>query len=117
MSTPFIATRPPAVASDGGVRKPGLGKPHPRSYGTNARVFADYVRGRPVLTMEEAVRRMTSLPAQVFGFKDRGLIREGAPGRPGPFRPRQGARPGHLPRAPSVQRGVRLRLGERRPGR
>ena len=67
-----------AVASDGGVRKPGLGKPHPRSYGTNARVFADYVRGRPVLTMEEAVRRMTSLPAQVFGFKDRGLIREGA---------------------------------------
>ena len=66
-----------AVASDGGIVTPGVGKPHPRSYGTNARVFAEYVRGRGILTLEEAVRRMTSLPAQVFGLEDRGLVRQG----------------------------------------
>ena len=66
-----------AIASDGGVPTPGVGKPHPRSYGTNARVFAEYVRERGVLTLEEAVRRMTSLPAQVFGLGDRGLVRQG----------------------------------------
>ena len=66
-----------AVASDGGVREPGRGKPHPRSYGTNARVFAEYVRNRRVLSLEEAVRRMTSLPAQIFGLKNRGQVREG----------------------------------------
>lgn len=67
-----------AVASDGGVRVPGEGMPHPRSYGTNARVLAEYVRKRGVLTLEDAVRRMTSLPARTFGFKDRGTLREGA---------------------------------------
>ena len=51
--------------------------PHPRSYGTNARVFAEYVRNRGVLTLEDAVRRMTSLPARTFGMRDRGLVREG----------------------------------------
>lgn len=66
-----------AVASDGGIITPGIGKPHPRSYGTNARVFAEYVRERGILTLEEAVRRMTSLPAQVFGLEDRGLVRQG----------------------------------------
>lgn len=66
-----------AVASDGGVREPGAGRPHPRSYGTNARVLAEYVRMRGVLTLEEAVRRMTSLPARTFGLRDRGQIREG----------------------------------------
>ncbi len=66
-----------AVASDGGVREWGVGVPHPRSYGTNARVLAEYVRRRGVLTLEDAIRRMTSLPARTFGFRDRGLIREG----------------------------------------
>ncbi len=66
-----------AVASDGGVREFGVGVPHPRGYGTNARVLAEYVRKRKVLTLEDAVRRMTSLPARTFGFKDRGMIREG----------------------------------------
>ncbi len=66
-----------AVASDGGVVDFGRGQPHPRSYGTNARVIADYVRGRAVLTLEDAVRRMTSLPARTFGFSDRGIIRPG----------------------------------------
>ena len=66
-----------AVASDGGVREPGDGHPHPRSYGTNARVFADMVRDRNILTLEDAVRRMTSLPARTFSFQDRGIIRPG----------------------------------------
>lgn len=66
-----------AVASDGGIREFGEGMPHPRSYGTNARVLAEFVRERKVLTLEDAVRRMTSLPARTFGFLDRGLIREG----------------------------------------
>jgi N-acyl-D-amino-acid deacylase len=66
-----------AVASDGGVREFGVGIPHPRSYGTNARVLGEYVRNRKALTLEDAVRRMTSMPARTFHFKDRGAIREG----------------------------------------
>lgn len=66
-----------AVASDGGVVTFGRGKPHPRSYGTNARVLADFVRERGVLSLEDGIRRMTSLPARTFGFHDRGIIRPG----------------------------------------
>jgi len=67
-----------AVASDGRVIEPGAGVPHPRSYGTNARVLGEFVRKRKLLTLEDAVRRMTSLPARTFGFRDRGLIRVGS---------------------------------------
>ena len=66
-----------AVASDGGGREFGVGVPHPRSYGTNARVLAEYVRKRNVLTLEDAIRRMTSLPARTFRFRDRGLVAAG----------------------------------------
>ena len=66
-----------AVASDGGVRTPGDSMTHPRSYGTNARVLSLYVRDRRLLGLEDAIRRMTSLPARTLGFNDRGLIREG----------------------------------------
>jgi N-acyl-D-amino-acid deacylase len=66
-----------AVASDGHIQDPGVGLPHPRAYGTNARVLAEYVRRRKLLTLEDAVRRMTSLPARTFGLQDRGLIRVG----------------------------------------
>ena len=55
----------------------GRGKPHPRSYGTYPRVLGRYVRDRKLLTIEEAVRKMTSLPAQRLGLQDRGLIKEG----------------------------------------
>jgi N-acyl-D-amino-acid deacylase len=65
------------VASDGGVREMGVGVPHPRSYGTNARVLGRYVRERNVLRLEEAIRKMTSLPAQRFRLVDRGLVRPG----------------------------------------
>jgi N-acyl-D-amino-acid deacylase len=64
-------------ASDGGVQVMGRGVPHPRNYGTFPRVIAHYVRDRGILTIEEAVRKMTSLPAQVFRIRERGLLREG----------------------------------------
>lgn len=67
------------IAADGGVSN-GRGFPHPRSYGTNARVLGKYVREEKIITLEEAIRRMTSLPAQKFQFKDRGLIKEGMAG-------------------------------------
>lgn len=66
-----------AVASDGNVNTFGRGQPHPRSYGTNARVLAEFVRERSVLSLEDAVRRMTSLPARTFGMHDRGIVRPG----------------------------------------
>jgi N-acyl-D-amino-acid deacylase len=65
------------IASDSGIREFGEGVPHPRGYGSNARVLSKYVRDRSVLRLEDAIRRMTSLPAQKFGFKNRGLLREG----------------------------------------
>jgi N-acyl-D-amino-acid deacylase len=64
------------IGADAGVSN-GKGMPHPRTYGTNARVLGKYVREEKILTLEEAVRRMTSLPAQKFQLKDRGLLREG----------------------------------------
>lgn len=65
------------IASDSGIREFGAGVPHPRGYGSNARVLGKYVRERKVIGLEDAIRRMTSLPAQKFGFKNRGLLREG----------------------------------------
>lgn len=53
------------------------GKPHPRHYGTYPRVLGKYVREEGVLTWEEAIRKMTSFPAQRFGILDRGLLRPG----------------------------------------
>lgn len=64
-------------ASDASIRVYNNGAPHPRGYGTNARVLGKYVRDEKVISLEEAVRRMTSLPAQKFGLKDRGLLKEG----------------------------------------
>lgn len=66
------------IASDGGPRRLGEDVPHPRSYGDNARVLGRYVRELKVLTLEEAVHRMTSLPAQTFHLKDRGMLKAGA---------------------------------------
>lgn len=65
------------IASDSGIREFGAGVPHPRGYGSNARVLGKYVRERKVLGLEDAIRRMTSLPAQKFGFTNRGLLRTG----------------------------------------
>jgi len=65
------------VACDSGLRKLGEGVPHPRGYGNNARVLARYVRELKVLRLEDAIRKMTSLPANTFHFKGRGELREG----------------------------------------
>jgi N-acyl-D-amino-acid deacylase len=72
MRYPFCMT-----GADAGVPVPGKGMPHPRGYGTNARVLGKYVREEKVITLEEAIRRMTSLAAQKFQLKDRGLLKEG----------------------------------------
>jgi N-acyl-D-amino-acid deacylase len=65
------------IASDSGVIRMNRGVPHPRGYGNNARVLALYVREKQLIGLEEAVRKMTSLPATTFGLWDRGLIRPG----------------------------------------
>ncbi len=66
-----------SVASDSGVREFGVSQPHPRGYGTNCRVLGRYSRDQKVITLEDAVRKMTSQPATAFRFNDRGLLREG----------------------------------------
>jgi N-acyl-D-amino-acid deacylase len=70
------------VGSDGESLAPygvlALGKPHPRNYGTFPRVLGRYVREEKVLSLEQAVKKMTSITAERFGLADRGVIREGA---------------------------------------
>jgi N-acyl-D-amino-acid deacylase len=74
-----IMARPYTMASsDGGLVLPGSGVPHPRNNGAFTRRLATYVRDRGVIGLEFAIRSMTSLPATVFGFADRGVIRAGA---------------------------------------
>ena len=63
-------------ASDSNVRQFGSGVPHPRGYGNCARVLARYVRELKLLRLEDAIRRMTSLPADTFRLKNRGQVRE-----------------------------------------
>ena len=65
------------VASDGWVLPFGEGMTHPRLYGTYPRVLAHFVRDRGLFSLEEAIRKMTSLPAQRMGLHDRGLLRPG----------------------------------------
>ncbi|WP_295126118.1 amidohydrolase family protein [uncultured Chitinophaga sp.] len=64
-------------ASDASIREFNVGVPHPRGYGTNARVLGKYVRDEKVISLEEAIRRMTSLPAQKFHLTGRGLLLPG----------------------------------------
>lgn len=69
------------IASDSSAISPngplGEGKPHPRTYGNFVKVLGEYVRERGLLTLEEAVRKMTSMPAQKIGLLDRGMLRVG----------------------------------------
>jgi len=66
-----------SIASDGPMTVFGVGSPHPRTYGTFTRVLGRYVRDRNILSLEEAIRKMTSLPAQVLSISKRGLLKEG----------------------------------------
>ncbi len=73
MKQPWVA-----IASDGSaINLDAPGVPHPRNYSTSARVLGYYVREQGVLTMEDAIRKMSGLPAQILGLRDRGLLREG----------------------------------------
>jgi len=65
------------IASDGEVTLFGQTAPHPRSYGTFARVLAVYVREKGIITLEDAVRKMSSFPAARIGLSDRGVLRPG----------------------------------------
>jgi N-acyl-D-aspartate/D-glutamate deacylase len=67
-----------APASDGSaINLDAPGMPHPRNYGTHVRVLGRYVRETRLLTLEEAIRKMTSLPARILGLPDRGELKEG----------------------------------------
>ena len=73
MKLPWVS-----IASDGSaINLDAPGVPHPRNYSTNVRVLGHYARDQKVLTLPEAVRKMTSLPASILGLKDRGQIKAG----------------------------------------
>ena len=65
------------IASDAGIPRFGFSVPHPRAYGTNSRVLGKYVREEGIISIEDAIRKMTSLPASRFKFHDRGLLKPG----------------------------------------
>jgi N-acyl-D-aspartate/D-glutamate deacylase len=77
LSAPFVSigTDSAAIRPEGPLAQ---GQPHPRAYGTFPRVLGKYVRDDRIFSLEEAVRRMTSLAAEQFQIRDRGVIREGA---------------------------------------
>ncbi|HEU0051538.1 MAG TPA: amidohydrolase family protein, partial [Longimicrobium sp.] len=69
-----------SVGIDAGARAADstvTGKPHPRAYGSFPRILCRYVRERHVLTLEDAVRKFTALPASRVGLDDRGVVKEG----------------------------------------
>jgi N-acyl-D-amino-acid deacylase len=76
MKQPWVAVGSDgsALATDGPLR---AGVPHPRNFGTFPRVLGRYVREMKVISLEEAIRKMTSLPASILGLTDRGSIKEG----------------------------------------
>ena len=65
------------IASDGRLVRPGDGHPHPRWYGTFPRVLGHYVRKKNTLSLSEAIYKMTLLPANTIGLKNRGVLKEG----------------------------------------
>ncbi len=76
MKQPWVAVGSDgsSLAIDGPLR---AGVPHPRNFGTFPRVLGRYVRERKVISLEEAIRKMTTLPASILGLSDRGAIKEG----------------------------------------
>ncbi len=77
MKQPWVSVGTDASVSDSTADPEAQGRPHPRAYGTFPRILADYVVARKVLTLPDAIRKMTSWPAQRLGLADRGLLREG----------------------------------------
>ena len=74
---PWMSIGSDADASPGPGETGPLGMPHPRAFGNHPRVIAEYVKARGVLSLEDAVRKMTSWPATRMGLNDRGSLREG----------------------------------------
>ena len=76
MQQPWVAVGSDgsALATDGPLR---AGVPHPRNFGTFPRVLGRYVRELKVISLAEAIRKMTTLPASILGLSDRGAIKEG----------------------------------------
>lgn len=72
MRQPFVAT-----ASDGSSKVPGPSRPHPRSYGTFPRKIGVYALERGVVTLNQAIRSASGLPADILGLRDRGYVRKG----------------------------------------
>lgn len=77
MKQPWVSVGTDASVSDSTVDPEAQGRPHPRSYGTFPRILAEYVVARKVLTLPDAIRKMTSWPAERLGLADRGLLRAG----------------------------------------
>jgi len=73
----FMKGRFTMVGTDSWSVPKGLGKPHPRFYGTYPRILGKFVREEKILKLEQAIRKMSSFPAQTLGLYNRGLIREG----------------------------------------
>lgn len=65
------------IASDGRLSSPGIGHPHPRSYGTFPRVLGKYVREKKLLSLQEAIYKMTLFPAKTYGIENRGQLKKG----------------------------------------
>jgi N-acyl-D-amino-acid deacylase len=76
LNNPWMDIGSDGIALPAGVRT-SFGSPHPRSFGSHTRLLSEYVRERHVFTVEEAVRKMTSLPADRLGLADRGILRQG----------------------------------------
>ncbi len=77
MRQPWVSVGTDASASDSSADPETQARVHPRANGTFPRILADYVVARGVLTLPDAIRKMTSWPAQRLGLADRGLLREG----------------------------------------
>ncbi|MFP4081944.1 MAG: N-acyl-D-amino-acid deacylase family protein [Candidatus Aminicenantes bacterium] len=74
----YFMKKPYVMTSSDGLNVPfGLGVPHPRNYGAFTKKIRDYVLDNPIITMEQAIRAATSLPADMLGLDDRGSIKEG----------------------------------------
>lgn len=65
------------IASDGRLSSPGIGHPHPRAYGTFPRVLGKYVREKKLLSLQEAIYKMTLFPAKTYGIENRGQLKKG----------------------------------------
>ena len=104
------------TCTDGDLVPMGEGVPHPRAYGAFARKLKRYVSERNAVDIAAAIRSMTTLPATVFGLKDRGQLRAGRVRRHPDFRSGEGQRRRHLRETAPALRRLRRHHRQRRAG-